>query len=119
MGHKLGGFFSVKGSKKMEMVYCNFYPNQNGINNMFSFLRIKFLILLLFNKNRKMDRIRRRQIDARPFLRPAGKFSVYTWNNSVRFGGGERGKRHEFEVGDIHGPTTGNLLLLVHGTDGF
>jgi hypothetical protein len=31
MGHKLSGFFSVKGSKKMEMVYCNFHPNQNGM----------------------------------------------------------------------------------------
>ncbi len=30
MGHKLSGFFSVKGSKKMEMIYCNFNPNQNG-----------------------------------------------------------------------------------------
>nr|CAH0105725.1 unnamed protein product [Daphnia galeata] len=29
MGHKLSGFFSVRGSKKMEMVYCNFYSNQN------------------------------------------------------------------------------------------
>ncbi len=30
MGHKLSGFFSVKGSKKMEILYCDFYPNQNG-----------------------------------------------------------------------------------------
>ncbi len=30
MGHKLSGFFSVKGSKKMEMIYCNFLANQNG-----------------------------------------------------------------------------------------
>jgi hypothetical protein len=31
MGHKLSGFFSVKGpKKKMEMVYCDFYPNRNG-----------------------------------------------------------------------------------------
>jgi hypothetical protein len=31
MGQKISGFFSVKGSKKtMEMVYCDFYPNQNG-----------------------------------------------------------------------------------------
>jgi hypothetical protein len=42
MGHKLSGFFSVKGSKKMEIVYCDFSPNQNGID-MFSFLRMKFL----------------------------------------------------------------------------
>jgi hypothetical protein len=30
MGHKLSGFFSVKGSKKMEMIYCDFLANQNG-----------------------------------------------------------------------------------------
>jgi hypothetical protein len=31
MGQKISGFFSVKDSKKtMEMVYCDFYPNQNG-----------------------------------------------------------------------------------------
>jgi hypothetical protein len=30
MGHVLSGFFSVKGSKKIETVYCDFYPNQNG-----------------------------------------------------------------------------------------
>jgi hypothetical protein len=30
MGHKLSGFFSVKGSKKMETVYCDFNPNENG-----------------------------------------------------------------------------------------
>jgi hypothetical protein len=29
-GHKLSGFFSVKGSKKIEMIYCDFHPNQNG-----------------------------------------------------------------------------------------
>ncbi|XP_046456949.1 uncharacterized protein LOC124204010 isoform X3 [Daphnia pulex] len=28
-GHKLSGFFSVKGAKKMEMIYCNFNANQN------------------------------------------------------------------------------------------
>ncbi len=30
LGYKLSGFFSVKGSQKMEMVYCDLYPNQNG-----------------------------------------------------------------------------------------
>jgi hypothetical protein len=30
MGHKLSGFFLVKGSKKMETVYCNFYSNGKG-----------------------------------------------------------------------------------------
>jgi hypothetical protein len=37
MGHKLSGFYSVKGSKKMETVYCEFYPNQNGTVTCFSF----------------------------------------------------------------------------------
>ncbi len=30
MGQRINGFFSVKGSKKMEMIYCNFFANQNG-----------------------------------------------------------------------------------------
>jgi hypothetical protein len=41
MGHKLSGFFSVKGSKKkMEMVYCDFYPNRNGTTCFFKWLLI-------------------------------------------------------------------------------
>jgi hypothetical protein len=36
MGQKVNGFFLVKGSKKMEMIYCDFYPNQNGTTS-FSF----------------------------------------------------------------------------------
>jgi hypothetical protein len=30
MGHKLSGFFFVRGSKKMDMIYCNFNSNKNG-----------------------------------------------------------------------------------------
>jgi hypothetical protein len=30
MGYKLSGFFLVKGLKKIEAIYCDFYPNQNG-----------------------------------------------------------------------------------------
>ena len=65
----------------------------------------------------EMDRIRRRQIVARPFLRPE-KFLILQRINSdsVRFGAGERGKRHGFENGDILGPATGNLFFLFHGT---
>jgi hypothetical protein len=37
MGHKLSGFFSVKGSKKMEMIYCNFNTNHNGTTS-FNFI---------------------------------------------------------------------------------
>nr|CAH0111112.1 unnamed protein product [Daphnia galeata] len=43
MGHKLSGFFSVKGSKKMEMVFCDFFPNQNGIG-VFSILLFKLVV---------------------------------------------------------------------------
>ena len=71
----------------------------------------------LFDRQTKMDRIRRRQINARPFLRPAKFLFQENWkSNSVRFGGGERGKRHEFDVWDIHGIATGNLFLVLHGT---
>jgi hypothetical protein len=122
MGHKLSGFFSVKGSNKMEMIFCDFNPNQNGIG-VYCFLFYSFnwsSNYFLIDRQTKMDRIQRRQIDARPFLRPAQFFVFQTWNfNSVRIGAGERGKRHEFDVGQIHGTATGNLLFLVHGTGGF
>jgi hypothetical protein len=64
----------------------------------------------------EMDRIQRHKIGACPFLRPA-LFSVFfQWNYSVRIDASERGKRHEFNVGDIHGTATGNLFFLIHGT---
>ncbi len=68
-----------------------------------------------------MDWLRRREIGARPFLRST-KFKLHhsthlTFNsNSVPIGAGERGKRHEFNVGDIHGTATGNLFFLIYGT---
>jgi hypothetical protein len=31
MGHKLSGLYSVIGTRTVEMVYCNFYPNGKGI----------------------------------------------------------------------------------------
>ena len=59
-----------------------------------------------------MDRIRQRQINARPLLRPAQFFAYHIFHSdSVRIGGGERGKRHEFNVGEIHGTATGNLVF--------
>jgi hypothetical protein len=45
MGHKLGGFFSVKGSEKMEMIYCDFFPNQNGIDVLFIFKLVNDLLI--------------------------------------------------------------------------
>jgi hypothetical protein len=73
MGQKVNGFFSVKGSKKMEMIYCNFFANQNGTtcaifacycsSNSFVY------------RQTEMDWICRRQIGARPFLRPE-KFAI-------------------------------------------
>jgi hypothetical protein len=64
-----------------------------------------------------MDRIRRRQICARLFLRPETDFFQQNINSdSVRVGASERGKRHEFDIGDIHGTETGNLFFLFRGT---
>ncbi|EFX69010.1 C1q and tumor necrosis factor-related protein 5 [Daphnia pulex] len=41
MGHKLSGFFSVKGSNKMEMIYCDFYPNENEIQTRIGYVDVK------------------------------------------------------------------------------
>nr|CAH0107912.1 unnamed protein product [Daphnia galeata] len=41
MGHKLSGFFSVKGSKKIEMLYCDFYPNQNDKQKLIGYADVK------------------------------------------------------------------------------
>jgi hypothetical protein len=55
--------------------------------------------------------------DARPFLRPE-KFFVFhpRHSDSVRVGGGERGKRHGFDIGDIHGTAAGNLFHFFRGS---
>ena len=64
-----------------------------------------------------MDRIQRRQISSCPFLRPAQFFAYHIFHSdSVPIGDGERGKRHEFDVGDIYGTATGNLFFLLHGS---
>jgi hypothetical protein len=47
MGHKLSGFFSVKGSKKMEMIYCDFFPNQNGIDVLFIFKIFNLIVIFI------------------------------------------------------------------------
>ncbi|XP_046637955.1 uncharacterized protein LOC124316198 isoform X2 [Daphnia pulicaria] len=41
IGHKLSGFFSVKGSKKMEMIYCNFNANQNDKQKWIGYADVK------------------------------------------------------------------------------
>jgi hypothetical protein len=66
-GHKLSGFYSIKGAKKMEMIYCNFNANQNG-TKCFNFIWYCSSKSFLFTDT-EMDRIRRRQICARSFLR--------------------------------------------------
>jgi hypothetical protein len=116
MGQKVNGFFLVKGSKKMELIYCNFFANQNGTTS-FNFIFCLFALFIFVYRQPEMDRIRRRQIAARPFPRTE-KFSFCQKKNSdsVRFGAGERGKRHEFDIGEIHGPATGNLFFLFRGT---
>jgi hypothetical protein len=58
MGQKINGFFLVKGSKKMETVYCDFYSNGNG-TTCYRFLVIVCLIIFLCSVA-EMDRIRRR-----------------------------------------------------------
>ncbi len=46
MGHKLNGFFSVKGRKNIRMVYCDFNAtNQQGMSNM----SLRFKIFLFSN----------------------------------------------------------------------
>jgi hypothetical protein len=84
MGQKISGFFLVKGAKKMEALYCNFYSNQNGTQSLpvwyIIWPRLPVINWLIppnsFNcRQTKMDRIRRREISARPFLRPE-KFFV-------------------------------------------
>ncbi|EFX75990.1 hypothetical protein DAPPUDRAFT_249619 [Daphnia pulex] len=40
-GHKLSGFFSVKGSKKMEMIYCNSLANQNDKQKWIGYVNVK------------------------------------------------------------------------------
>jgi hypothetical protein len=47
MGQKINGFFLVKGSKKMETVYCDFYPNQNGATY-FTFTSSFFIYFFFF-----------------------------------------------------------------------
>ena len=55
-----------------------------------------------------MDRIRRRQIGTRSFLRSTQFFFIFHsfHSNSFRFSTIERWKRHAFDVGNIHGITT-------------
>jgi hypothetical protein len=53
MGHKLSGFFLVKGSMKMEAVYCNFYPNGKG-TACSRFLVIVCLTLLFADLQKKI-----------------------------------------------------------------
>jgi hypothetical protein len=78
IGHIWSGFYFVMGLAKMESVYCDFtkLPDDAGkfldSHELFS---CNYLILLLMKRFSEMDRIRRRQIGARPFLRPE-KFAI-------------------------------------------
>jgi hypothetical protein len=51
-GHKLSGFFSVKGAKIMEMIYCNFFANQNG-TSCFNFIGYCSSKSFLFTEKQK------------------------------------------------------------------
>ena len=61
-----------------------------------------------------MDRLLRRQIGSRSFLRPE-RVSIQNIFDSdyIRNRTYQRGRCHEFDVGDIHGPATRNLFLLI------
>lgn len=52
MGHQLSGFFLVKGSEKMEIVYCDFYPNENGRPTIRS--QVIYIMILLFADLQKL-----------------------------------------------------------------
>ncbi|XP_046457079.1 uncharacterized protein LOC124204112 [Daphnia pulex] len=41
MGQKISGFFLVKGAKKMEALYCNFYSNQNDKQKWIGYADVK------------------------------------------------------------------------------
>ncbi len=99
----------------MEMIFCNFFATQNGATRAI-FACYCLSNCFLFYRQTEMDRIRRRQIIARPFLRPE-KFFIFRriHSDSIRFGASERGKRHEFDIGEIHGTATGNLFFLFRG----
>jgi hypothetical protein len=65
-----------------------------------------------------MDRIRRRQISARPFLCPEKIFNIRWWNwkyDSVWNWAGEHWKCHGFEDRNIHVTATGNLFFSFSG----
>ncbi len=101
-------FFAILIQIQMVSAYCFLFYSFNWSSNYF-----------LIDRQTKMDRIQRRQIGVRPFLRSAEYQVQHNWNsNSVRFGAGERGKRHEFNNGEIHGTATGNLFFFIHGTGG-
>jgi hypothetical protein len=120
IGHTLSGIYSVMGSAKMESVFCDFtkLPDDAGKSH-FTLFSCNFQCFnsKLMKRFSKMDRIRRRQIGARPFLRPE-KFFIFRriHSDSVPVGGSERGKRHEFDIGEIHGTAAGNLFFLFRGS---
>ncbi len=123
IGHTLNGFYSIKGEKMIESAYCDF-TQVPGHASKFILKKTISLSLISFNDFLKrfpeMDRIRRRQIDARPFLRPAKFFVFHTFHsNSVRIGGGERGQCHGFDNREIYGTTTGNLFFRIRGSGDF
>jgi hypothetical protein len=72
IGHTLNGFYSIKGTQMMESVYCDFtkFPGDAG-KTIFKTISLLFIYKITLKRIPKMDRIRRHQIGARPFLRPA------------------------------------------------
>ncbi|EFX79539.1 hypothetical protein DAPPUDRAFT_319423 [Daphnia pulex] len=58
IGHKLNGFFMVKNYRKMETVYCNFYPNNNFIQKSIGYSDVKSKPVYFFvQRSSKFDTI--------------------------------------------------------------
>jgi hypothetical protein len=76
MGHKLSGFFSVKGSKKMKIISCDFNPNKNGID-VFWILLVKLIVYLFLNWQTNKNGSDTPTSNRRP--------SIFTSNGILRF----------------------------------
>ncbi len=101
-------------------ISLNYRTMRVNVTNSHDLFSCNYLILSLTKRFPEMDWIRRRQISARPFLRSEKYFVFHSkHSDSVRFGASERGKCHEFDIGEIHGTATGNLFFLFRGSGAY
>jgi hypothetical protein len=125
MGQQISGIFLVKGSKKMEAIHCKF--NSKGRNEKLYDFSILFIFYSLYNINRlihilcrqtAMDRLRRRQIRTRSFLRPENFFiHKRTRSDSIPTCANQRGKCHGFKNGEIQAPRKGVRSISSRSRD--